>query len=147
MTTTLNLHVSAVNSATLTSDIMFISNKIRIAKRKHGEFLELDQRRVKIRENQNGIMALSYVAPVFEIIDIENFFDDVLSSEKLAMDIGGTGEFKVSYRGLIDGKGKDLPQNLDHKIILLQEPKCLDVRENIQITGFSKFKPRGRISE
>ena len=82
-----------------------------------------------------------------EIMDLENFFDDVISSEKLGVDIGGTGEFKVSYRGIVDGKGKNFPQNLDHKIILLQEPKCLDIRENIQITGFSKFKPRGRISD
>lgn len=63
------------------------------------------------------------------------------------MDIGGTGEFIVSFRGLVDGRGKNFPQNLDHKIILLQEPKCLDPRENIQITGFSKFKIKGKISE
>lgn len=91
-------------------------------------------------------MAVSYVAPVFEIMDLEIFFEDVLSSEKLTFDIGGTGEAKVSYRGLVDGKGKNFPQNLDHKIILLQEPTCLDDRENVQITGFSKFKPRGKIS-
>ena len=139
--------MNAVSSATSVCDAMYISNKIMIKKQKHGECVELDQRRVRIRENENGLMALSYVAPVFEIMDLEDFFDDVISSEKLTVDIGGTGEFKVSYRGIVDGKGKSLPQNLDHKIILLQEPKCLDVRENIQITGFSKFKPRGRISE
>lgn len=63
------------------------------------------------------------------------------------MDIGETGEFVVSFRGLIDGKHKNFPQNLDHKIILLQEPYCLDNRENIQLTGFSKFKIRGKISD
>lgn len=92
-------------------------------------------------------MALSYVAPIFEIMDLENFFEEVISSEKLSMDIGGTGESKVSFRGIIDGKEKNFPQNLDHKIILLQEPTCLDDRENVQIMGFSKFKPRGRISQ
>ena len=122
------------------------SNKIIIKKIKTNESIELDQRSVQIRENQNGLMAVSYVAPVFEIMDLEIFFEDVLSSEKLTFDIGGTGEAKVSYRGLVDGKGKNFPQNLDHKIILLQEPTCLDDRENVQITGFSKFKPRGKIS-
>lgn len=122
------------------------SDKITIKKIKTSESIELDQRRVQIRENQNGLMAVSYVAPIFEIMDLENFFDDVLSSEKLTFDIGGTGEAKVSYRGIVDGKGKNFPQNLDHKIILLQEPTCLDDRENIQLTGFSKFKPRGKIS-
>lgn len=92
-------------------------------------------------------MALSYIAPVFEIIDLENFFEDVISSEKLTMDIGDTGGFKVSFRGIVDGKIRNCPQNLDHKIILLQEPTCLDTRENIQLTGFSKFKIRGKISD
>ena len=122
------------------------SNKIRLSL-KNGQSIELDQRRVKIRENENGLMALSYIAPVFEIMDLENFFDDVLSSEKLSMNIADTGEFTVSFRGLIDGKGKNFPQNLDHKIILLQEPKCLDPRENIQIKGFSRFKLREKVSQ
>ena len=123
------------------------SNYIRITRKKTNESIKLDQRRVKIRENENGLMAISYVAPVFEIMDIEDFFSDVISSEKLNMDIGETGDFTVSYRGIIDGKGKNLPQNLDHKIILLQEPTCLDKREEFQITGFSKFKPKNEIPE
>ena len=122
------------------------SNKIIIKKINTNESITLDQRRVQIRENQNGLMTISYVAPIFEIMDLEIFFEDVISSEKLTLDIGETGEAKVSYRGIVDGKGKNFPQNLDHKIILLQEPTCLDDRENVQITGFSKFKPRGKIS-
>ena len=118
------------------------SNYITIPRKKTNESIILDQRMVKIRENENGLMAVSYVAPVFEIMDLEIFFDEVISSEKFNMDIGGTGDFTVSFRGIVDGKGKNLPQNLDHKIILLQEPTCLDSRENIQITGFSKFRPR-----
>lgn len=124
-----------------------ISNKITLTKKKSNESIEIDQRRVHIRENKNGLMGVSYVAPIFEIMDLENFFDGVIASEKLGMDIGGTGEFIVSFRGLVDGRGKNFPQNLDHKIILLQEPKCLDPRENIQITGFSKFKIKGKISD
>lgn len=114
------------------------SNIIKITK-SNGESIELDQSRVKIRENENGLMGISYVAPVFESMDLENFFDEVLSSENLMMDIGGTGDFEVSFRGLVEGKGKNFPQNLDHKIILLQEPKFLDPRMNIQVTGFSRF--------
>ena len=74
-------------------------------------------------------------------------FEDMISSEKLSMDISETGEFRVSFRGIIDGKGKNFPQNLDHKIILLQEPTCLDERVNIQETGFSKFKLKNEVSE
>ncbi|WP_067042778.1 hypothetical protein [Methanobrevibacter sp. YE315] len=123
------------------------SNYITLTNRKTKESIKLDQRRVKIRENENGLMALSYIAPVFEAMDIEVFFSDMIASEKLDMDIGDTGAFSVSFRGIVEGKGKNFPQNLDHKIILLQEPTCLDYRMNVQKTGFSKFKPKNIVSE
>ncbi|MBQ2666435.1 hypothetical protein [Methanobrevibacter sp.] len=119
------------------------SDKIRITIKKTGESIELDQRRVRIREKENGLMALSYVAPAFEAMDLEDFFDGALSSEKLGMDIADTGEFTVSFRGIVDGKGTALPNNFEHRIILLQEVKFLDPRVNIQKTGFSRFKLRG----
>ncbi|WP_295611811.1 hypothetical protein [uncultured Methanobrevibacter sp.] len=140
----------AVNSATLIKGIVMFSNEfsniITLTKIRNDESIEIDSRNVHIRQNQNGLMALSYVAPIFDIMDLEKFFDDLISSEMLALDIGGTGKSRVSYRGLVDGKGKNFPQNMDHRIILLQKPKFNDDRENVQITGFSKFKPRGRIS-
>ena len=145
----MHLHVHVASSAISSRQIMFsnqFSNRITLSKINTQQSIELDQRRVQIRQNQNGLMALSYIAPVFDIMDLENFFDDVISSEKLTLNISDTGEVKVSYRGMVDGKGKNFPQNLDHKIVLLQKPTCLDERENVQITGFSKFKPRGRIS-
>lgn len=120
-----------------------MSDNIRLTVQRTDESIELDQRRTKIRENQNGLMALSYVGPVFEIMDIENFFDNLLSSEKMGMDIGGSGEFLVSFRGLIEGNHKNFPQNMDHKIILLQEFKYPDLGDNVQVTGFAKFMPRG----
>ena len=123
------------------------SNYVILTNKKTNESIKLDQRRVKIRENENGLMAISYVGPVFEIMDLEIFFEDFLNSEKLNIDICGTGNSIVSFRGIIVGKGKNLPQNIDHKIILLQEPKCLDPRVNIQRTGFSKFKLKSEISE
>ncbi len=122
------------------------TNKITITKNSK-ESIELDQRRVKIRENKNGLMAVSYLAPVFEIMDVEDFFEDMLSSEKLTMNISDTGEFKVSFRGIVDGKGKALPQNLDHKIILLQEPICPESIMDVQLTGFSRFRFRDEISD
>lgn len=114
------------------------SDKIKITK-DNGESIELDQNRVRIREKENGLMGVSYVAPVFEAMDLESFFDGVITSENLMMDISGTGDFRVSFRGIVEGKGKNFPQNWDHKIILLQEPKYLDPRMNVQVTGFSRF--------
>lgn len=150
MTHILLQHALAVTFAISGSDMMFdleFSNYIEIKNRKTSESIKLDQRRVKLRENANGLMAISYVAPFFEAVDLENFFEDTIASEKLDMDIGATGDFTVMFRGMVDGKGKSLPENLEHKIILLQEPKCLDPRENIQITGFSKFKLKSEMPQ
>ena len=124
-----------------------ISNKIILTKIKNGESIELDQRRVQIRENQNGIMAVSYIAPIFETMGLEDFFDSMDSSGKLTMDIGGTGEFGVNFRGIIEGKGKNFSQNLDHKILLLEEHHCPKPGEYIQVKRVSKFIPRGKISD
>ena len=124
-----------------------ISNKIILTKIKNGESIELDQRRVQIRENQNGIMAVCYIAPIFETMDLEDFFDSMDSSGKLTMDIGGTGEFGVNFRGIIEGKGKNFSQNLDHKILLLEEHHCPKPGEYIHVKRVSKFIPRGKISD
>lgn len=115
------------------------SNTIRITLN-GGNSIELDQSRIHIRENENGLMAISYVAPYFEAVDIENFFDGVLTSEEVVMNISDTGDVAVRFMGMVDGRGKELPENLEHRIILLQEPVNLDPRENIQLTGFSRFK-------
>lgn len=132
---------SAISDSGILIDVQF-SDKIVIAKDSSKQSIELNQRMVKIRENERGLMALSYVAPVFEVMDLEDFFGDVLTGEKLLMNIGGAGDLAVSFRGIVEGKGKSLPQNLDHRIILLQEPKFLDPRMNIQTKGFSRFKLR-----
>ena len=79
-------------------------------------------------------------------MDLEEFFNDVLSSEELSMDIGDTGDRPVRFKGIIDGKGKNFPNNFEHKIILLKEPK-LDSRVRTQKTGFSRFKIKGELSE
>ena len=123
-----------------------ISNTILLTKLNSGENIELDQRRVQIRENKNGLMALSYIAPIFEIIDLENFFDTMDSSGKLTMDIGGTGEINVNFRGIIEGKEKNFPKNLDHKILLLEEGYCSKPGEYIQVKRVSKFMPRDKFS-
>ncbi|MDO5860704.1 MAG: hypothetical protein Q4Q55_08175 [Methanobrevibacter sp.] len=124
-----------------------ISNKMKITNVKTGKFIVLDQRRVQIRENQNGLMAFSYKAPLFETMEIEDFFDNLDSSGKLTVDIGETGEFGVNFRGIIEGKEKNFPRNLDHKIILLENHKCPKPGEYVAVKRFSKFVPRGKISE
>ena len=124
-----------------------ISDRIVIRKGDSSEEMQLDQRRVHIRENKNALMALSYVAPVFEAIDVERFFEDLQTSEKLTIDIGDTGEVPVAFRGMVDGKGGSLPQNLAHKIILLQGQISLDSIMDVQLMGFSRFKPNYTISD
>lgn len=123
------------------------TNSVVLTKSKTRESIELDQRRIQIRENQNGLMALSYIAPIFEMMDLEDFFDAMDSSGKLTMNIGGTGEVNVNFRGIIEGKSKNFSQNLDHKILLLEESHCYKPGEYVQVKRVSKFMPRGRFSK
>ena len=122
------------------------SDRIRLTLR-NGESIELDQRRVQIRENEKGLMALSYVAPVFEVMDIESFFDGVLTSEKLSMNIADTGDFTVSFRGIVEGEGKNFPQNLDKSfkicytsIIFIKKSPYRQVKE--QYMKIENFKEK-----
>ena len=118
---------------------------ITITKRNTNESIRLHQNNVKIREGQNKLMALSYKASLFDTEDLERFFDDVIASEKLNVDIGGTGDFGVSFRGIIEGKEKNFSQNIDHKILLLEEFKCPSRDDLKHIKRTSRFVPRGSI--
>ena len=125
-----------------------INPYIVITKIKSGEKIQIRQDQVQIRENQNGLMAVSYKAPLFDTMEFEEFFDNLNSSDKLNINIGGTGDFGVNFRGIIEGKEKNFSRNIDHKILFLEEFKCPG-REEIKFIakGRSKFVPRGKISK
>lgn len=125
-----------------------ISPYIVITKVKSGDKLQIRQDQVKIRENQNGLMAVSYKAPLFDTMEFEDFFSNFNSSEKLNIDIGGTGDFGVNFRGIIEGKEKNFSQNIDHKILLLEEFKCSSKYDiNFTAKGYSRFVPKNQMSE
>ena len=101
-----------------------ISPYITMTKVRSGEKLQIEQKYVKIREGQNKVMAVSYQAPIYEIVELERFFEDFAPSEKIKFNIGGTGSVGVNFRGIIEGGQKNFSKNIDHKIILLEEYKC-----------------------
>ena len=145
MIITLNRPVSAANSATSGCDSVDneIDPYIVITKVKSGEKLQIKQNQVKIRENQNGLMAVSYKALLFDTMEFERFFEDFNSSDKLNVNIGGTGDFGVNFRGVIEGKEKNFSQNIDHKILFLEEFKCSSRYDiNFRTKGYSRFVPR-----
>lgn len=125
-----------------------ISPYIVITKVKSGKQLQVRQDQVQIRENQNGLMAFSYKAPLFDTMEFEDFFSDFNSSEKLNVNIGGTGEFGVNFRGMIEGKEKNFSRNIDHKILLLEEFKCSSKYDiNFWAKGKSRFVPKNQMSK
>ena len=113
-----------------------------IFKKQLGLHYEIDQKYVGLKMKENNILSFNFRVPGELKDEVVAYFKRFKLGEPIMVDIGGTGDTTVSFRGIIDGKGKNLPQNLDHKIILLQEPTCLDPRVNVQKTGFSKFRLR-----
>ena len=119
-----------------------INPYITMTKVRSGEQLKIEQKYVKIREGQNKVMAVSYQAPIYEIIEFERFFEDFAPSEKIKFNIGGTGSIGVNFRGIIEGNQKNFSKNIDHKIILLEEYKCPKKDEYKIPKRSSKFVPR-----
>ena len=119
-------------------------NYIKITKIKDNESIEIHQNYVRLREStHNKLMAFNIKAPLFETAEIERFFDGFNSSEKLKVNIGGTGSFGVNFRGIIDGKEKNFSQNQDHIMLLLEEYYCPTKEDLKNFKRVSKFMPRG----
>lgn len=119
-----------------------ISPYITMTKVRSGEKLQIEQKYVKIREGQNKLMAVSYQAPIYEMVELEMFFEDFAPSEKIKFNIGGTGSIGVNFRGIIEGGQKNFSKNIDHKIILLEEYKCPKKDEYAIPKRSSKFVPK-----
>lgn len=119
-----------------------ISPYITMTKVRSGEKLQIEQKYVKIREGQNKLMAVSYQAPIYEMVELERFFEDFAPSEKIKFNIGGTGSIGVNFRGIIEGGQKNFSINIDHKIILLEEYKCPKKDEYAIPKRSSKFVPK-----
>ena len=120
-----------------------ISPYITMTKVRSGEKLQIEQKYVKIREGQNKVMAVSYQAPIYEMVELERFFEDFAPSEKIKFNIGGTGSIGVNFRGIIEGGQKNFSKNIDHKIIFLEEYKCPKKDEYNVPKRSSKFVPKG----
>ena len=119
-----------------------ISPYIAMTKVRSGEKLQIEQKYVKIREGQNKLMAVSYQAPIYEMVELERFFEDFAPSEKIKFNIGGTGSIGVNFRGIIEGGQKNFSKNIDHKIILLEEYNCPKKDEYAIPKRSSKFVPK-----
>lgn len=119
-----------------------ISPYITMTKVRSVEKLQIEQKYVKIREGQNKLMAVSYQAPIYEMVELERFFEDFAPSEKIKFNIGGTGSIGVNFRGIIEGGQKNFSKNIDHKIILLEEYKCPKKDEYAIPKRSSKFVPK-----
>ncbi|WP_297983799.1 hypothetical protein [uncultured Methanobrevibacter sp.] len=118
-----------------------ISPFVTLKKVRDGETIEMEQKFIKVRTSSNKIMAVHYKAPMERTIELEMFFENFNSIERLNFDIGGTGDIGVSFRGLIDGKDSSLPEDYDYKILMLEEHKCPSKVEIKNIKRSSKFRP------
>lgn len=119
-----------------------ITPYIEFKKVNSGDSIKIEQQYVKLREGQNKIMTFSYKAPIFEMIEFERFFEDTPTSERINVDIGGTGDIGAHFRGIIEGKDKNYSQNMDHKILLLEEYKCPSKEDLKKIKPTSRFVKR-----
>ena len=119
-----------------------IESNIKFTKINSGDSIKIEQQYVKLREGQNKIMTFSYKAPIFEMNEFERFFEDMPTSERINVNIGGTGDIGAQFRGIIEGKEKNYSQNIDHKILLLEENKCPSKEDLKKVKPTSRFVKR-----
>ena len=84
-----------------------IESNIKFTKINSGDSIKIEQQYVKLREGQNKIMTFSYKAPIFEMIEFERFFEDMPTSERINVNIGGTGDIGAQFSGNIERKEKN----------------------------------------
>lgn len=70
-----------------------IGQYITITKMNNGETLKIHQKFVSIREGKEKIMAISYKAPIFEVIKLERFFENIKFSQKIKFNIWGNRKY------------------------------------------------------
>ena len=109
-------------------------------KKKSGEILKIKQKFVGIKSRQDKTMAIHYKAPLNDTVEMERFFDNFSTIERLKMDIGDTGYIGVNYRGLIKGKSNVVPEYYDYLVLLVEEFKCPKKEEYKNMKKSSKFR-------
>ena len=118
-----------------------ISPFFTLMKVRDGDSLKMEQKFIKVRSNTDKVIAVHYKAPIERTIELEMFFEDYNPIERLNYNIGDTCWVGANFRGLIDGKDKDLPVDYDYKILLLEEYKCPTKVELRNVKRSSKFRP------
>ncbi len=116
-----------------------ITEYITLEKIKSGEKIKLNQKYVGIKSRQDRTMAIHYKAPLLDTIELERFFENFNPIEKIRMDIGDTGAIGTNFRGLVAGKDKNLPEDYDYQILMLEEFKCPKKEELKNIKKSSRF--------
>lgn len=62
--------------------------------------LKTHEKYVGLKSRQGGILTVNFRAPEDEINNIKDFFSTFSGSERIKVDIGGTGDIECYYRGM-----------------------------------------------
>ena len=121
-----------------------IGSYVKFTKVGSEESIKVDQKYLSLRESSNKLMAFSLKAPIFETIEFERFFDGMSSSDKVKVNIGGTGGFGANFRGFVIGKDSNYSQDIAHFIVYLEEYKC-PKKEEIKKMGKSSHRFNSKV--
>ncbi|MCL2157670.1 MAG: hypothetical protein FWH54_06580 [Methanobrevibacter sp.] len=69
-------------------------------KRDSGEELELNQKYVGLKTRQSGIMTVNFRCPEEEINRVKDFFEKLVTSEPIKLNIGDTGDIECYFKGI-----------------------------------------------
>jgi len=71
-----------------------------VFKRDSGEELDINQKYVGLKTRKNGVMTVNFRSPEEEINQVKSFFEGLMASEPIKLNIGGTGDIECYFMGI-----------------------------------------------
>ncbi len=70
------------------------------SKQKDKKMLEVSEEFITLQNKRENALIVSFTAPVDEITNIHDYFDDLDELEPVGLEIAGAGEVEYTFRGI-----------------------------------------------
>lgn len=88
------------------------------SKQKDKMLLEVSEEFITLQNKRENSLVISFVAPVEDITNIHDYFDDLDELEPVALEIAGAGEVEYIFRGI--SPIKDVEDGVQEMSVTLQ---------------------------
>jgi hypothetical protein len=88
------------------------------SKQKDNKLLEISEEFITLQNKRENALVISFTAPVEDITNIHDYFDDLNELEPVTLDIASAGEVEYNFRGI--SPVKDVEDGVQQLSVTLQ---------------------------